>query len=321
MAQPENQAAQGKKTPAAIPGVRTYDFRMVRKLSQNQRIRLGAIQSRFAAALPPVMEAAINCKVETSFLGFEQVQGAAFNSSDYADSITATYELASSHSKIYSIWPREIAFFMMERKLGSTGDQLYTEKTLTDFEKNILKRFGDELFSGFKKGFEKQQSPEGVCNKIMEGVEPFSEMMPYEVLLISRINLNVKKYRGVIVMIYPYSLAKSWMEEGSDTETTPDLSWKESAEGMPSSLGKASLRLTVKTRKTPIKISDFNQLQVGDCILLNQSINDPFEIYIGKQSKFQGYLGTVGNQLAAKITRKLNKTQDTGIKNNQQEAK
>lgn len=315
MASAEQSPSQDKMKNQ-VAGIRPFDFKMVRKLNQSQRIRLGALHSRFASELAKRMEHFINCEIETAFLGFEQVQGATFQQADYPDMISACFELTEQKGHFYSIWPREIAFFVIERKLGSPGDQLFTDKSLTELEKNILKRFAQELFAAFQTGFEKQPAPKGNCQKIIEGVEPLAEQMPYEILLMSRINIHVGNHQGAIVMVYPYSLAKPWIDQDAPAKESSDHSWKESPTGLPSSLAEAPLLVSIKMKKTPIKISDFNQLQAGDCIQLNQSIHEPFNVFVENHLKYKGYLGCRGRQLGIKVSQKVKGSHD---KQNQQD--
>ncbi len=305
-----------KKSPASLSSVpvrvRRYDFKTVRKLKQIQRIRLGTIHSRLSATLAKRMETFLHCTVETSFLGLEQVMANAFQPADYGEVICATFSLGAGQGQVYTLWPRTIAFFVIERLLGSKGEHLFTDKMLSDFERRMLLRFGQELWLSLQSGFENGQAPQGECVKIMEGVEPFAEDMPYEILLLSRINVQAPYHQGKITMIYPYSQVRPWIDDQEEkNDSAQDNSWRTSASGMPSSLAKAPLLLTIKMDPTPIKVSDFTGLQVGDCIQLNHSIHDPFKILVENQVKYLGYLGTAGRQSAVKIAAKVNTSPST----------
>ncbi len=307
MASSEKRAAKAPATLASIPvRVRRYDFKTVRKLKQTQRIRLGAIHSRMAAVLAKRMEDLLHGHVETSFLGLEQVMVNAFQPADYGEVVCITFSLDPGLGQCFALCPREIAFFVIERLLGSTGEQLFMDKPLSGFERRMLLRFGQELWFSLQSGFDQDKEPQGGCVKITEGVEPFAEDMAYEILLLSRINVQAPYHQGKITMIYPYALARPWIDDQEDNAgATEDNSWRTSEIGIPSSLAQAPLAMTVKMDTTPIKVSDFTSLQEGDCIQLNHSIHDPFEIMVENQVRYRGYLGVAGRQMAVKIAAKL----------------
>jgi len=198
---PENGDIANGKTDLPL-GVRRYDFKTARKLTQSQRIKLGGLHSRLATLLGRRLEEQLKVAAEVTFLGLEQVQGAAFQAAEYGEVITTEVPVRPGVGRIYLVWPRELAFFIIEKVLGGTGEELFTAKELSEFEQSIIKKNTDQIFQLLQSAFDKNR-PEGGCESIREGLESFSEELPYEVLLIGRLNVKLNQHEGKLTLIYP----------------------------------------------------------------------------------------------------------------------
>ena len=54
--------------------------------------------------------------------------------------------------------------------------------------------------------------------------------------------------------------------------------------------------------KSSISVSDFMNLQVGDCIRLNSRVEDDMEVYVGNIKKFTALPGTERESYAVRVT-------------------
>ncbi|MCD4813480.1 FliM/FliN family flagellar motor switch protein [bacterium] len=301
--------------PSDLPvGVRRHDFRIARKMNQSQRIWFGGLHSRLAAQLAKYLEEIFHCETELAFMGLEQVQGSDFVEQDHKDTITSNIALQPGTGHMYLIWPRDMAFFIIEKLLGGSGDVLFTDKELSEFEKDILKRFTKITFQALQEVFEDKPAPQGNCEAIQEGPESFSGVLPYEVLLLGSLNVRINGHQGKLTLVYPYSVVKSWVEEPAPfPEATADsMTSPQTKDGAHSALEKTPLVIRVRLSNSKIKVSDFSNLQEGDCLQLNHSIREPFDVFVDKRAKFKGYLGQSGNQLAIKLVAPQDEPKDAG---------
>lgn len=305
-----NGDKNGKTAEPALEApvsVRKYDFRVARKLSQSQRIWFGGLHSRLAAAMARQLAERFRCECTCAFLGLEQLQGANFPLADAGAVITAEISLPPGASCMYLLWPRELLFFFLERLLGGNGDELFLEKELSEFEQSVLRRLCQDLAQWLKSSAESGRVPAGTCAAVREGQEIFSTLLPYEILLTASLNLKVGTRQGKLLFIYPYALVKSWVDETAPSPETavsaaPAAQTTDSAAGLVQGLARAPLPVQVRLGQTRIKVKDFVQLGVGDCLQLNHAIEEPCELYIGEKPKFKGHLGVIGRQLGVKIS-------------------
>ncbi|MEW6517322.1 MAG: FliM/FliN family flagellar motor switch protein [candidate division FCPU426 bacterium] len=311
MAKTKSNGDKNGKTPENAPelpvGVRRYDFRVARKLSGSQRMWLGALHSRLAAVMTKQLGERFRCECDCAFLGLEQIQGASFPLPDTGPVVTAEISLPTGTTRMYFLWPREMMFFFLERLLGGSGDELFLDKELSEFEQSVLRHLCQEVAQWLHAASEAGRIPAGSCNSVREGQDSFAELLPYEILLTASLNLKLGTRQGKLLFIYPYALVKSWVDETAPSPETavpeaPPAPTDPAAAGLVPGLAQAPLPVQVRLGQTRIKVGDFVNLAVGDCVQLNHSIQEPCEVYIGEKPKFKGHLGLIGRQLGVKLT-------------------
>jgi len=124
-----------------------------------------------------------------------------------------------------------------------------------------------------------------------------------EILLIASWTLHVEKLTGKMSIWFPYSVVKTWLEAGEPADETAGGEPRPARpDGLSHALAEAPVKLAVRLSDNPIRMSDFVNLQEGDCLQLNHLTQEPVGIYINGCLKFQGHLGVRGRQLAVQIS-------------------
>jgi flagellar motor switch protein FliM len=284
-------------------GARRYDFRTAKKLSQSQRVRFGALHAKLAAALTKYCVDFQHLATEITFLGLEQMQGSNLSQCQAAGNILAAVALAPGRRLCYQVWERNLAFFQIERALGGTGEELFMEKELSALERKILLRQAQSIFNKFGAGFEKIAPPQGSAEWVSESQEYWSDVLPFDFFILARLKIKWNQCEGTLVLIYPYAEVKEWV--GGNEEKAPlanEAGPDRTEHGVPETLGEVNVRVLARLAATKIKLADFLNLEVGDCLELQQSIHQPVDIYLNQKLKFRGFLGQQGRQVGIKIS-------------------
>lgn len=285
------------------PGVRRYDFRTPRKLNPAQRLRLGGIYSKLAPRLSELFQELLQNPVETTFLGLEQVQAQAWINAEATDVVVCEVGVKPGPGRFYIAWPRRLAFFFLEKLLGGTGEELFIEQELSDLESGILWKITHGVIREIKNGWRQAAFQEGTCERFLGNLPSFTEACGPDILLIASLTVHSEPVEGKLGIIFPYPVVKNWLEESAGDAAAPAESTPHpEAKGLPPALVNANCTLTARLRNTPIRISDFMNLQEGDCLQLNHPAPDPIHIYVNGRLKYQGHIGLKGRQLAVKIT-------------------
>ncbi len=303
MAEPENNGILENTTLPS--GVRKYDFRTPRKLTQAQRVRLGGLYSRVVARLAERFSLYLKVQAETTFLGLEQVQAEnlAAEGDEDADSVIGEWLLQPGDGRFFISWSRPIAFYMFEKLLGGTGEELFIEPELTDFEKDVLNRVTQMVVQEIQNAWNQASFTGALPGQVFENKKAFMEACSHEILLLAGFTLHIEPLHGKINIIFPYSVIKPWLEE-NEPKNEPLLEegggprpW-----GLTRAVAEANVTLQVKLGRTSVRLSDIINLQVGDCLELNHPIQAPVEVYLNQRLKFLARMGTQQKQLAIQIS-------------------
>jgi flagellar motor switch protein FliM len=296
----KNSAAS--TAPAGSASARRYDFRLPRKLNQSQRIKLGAVYSRLAGRLAERFRSLLRCQAEATFVGLEQVQAGSWQPSDDADAVVCVMPLQPGPGNIYVSWSRNLAFFIIERLLGGSGEDLFIDKELSDFENRIVMKTTNWITQELQSAWNHPSFAEAKCRELLENRQAFVETCGPEILLIASWGLHLDQLRGKLGIYFPYSVVKSWLETADPAGQENAAAPPPNRMGVAPALAGATVTLAVRLNPNPIRLDDFIHLQAGDCLQLEHLTQHPVGVYVNQRLKFRGHLGVQGRRLAVKIT-------------------
>ena len=109
--------------------------------------------------------------------------------------------------------------------------------------------------------------------------------------------VNVCIPHFVIEPILPSLSSRLWFATSNKRDVT-----EEERGALESGISGSRLNLSTVVGQSTISISELLNLQKGDIILLNQSVDQPFEIFVENQLKFRGKPGIKKKNVAVMIT-------------------
>jgi flagellar motor switch protein FliM len=287
------------------PGTRRYDFRTPRKLTQLQRVRLGALYARVVGRLAESFSVYLKCQAETTFLGLEQVQAENLTAADEedADAVITEWLLEPGGGHFFISWSRSLAFYIFEKLLGGTGEELFIEPELTDFEKDILGRVTQLVVQEVQSAWGQAAFAQARSGLVLENKKALMETCSHEILLIAGFTLHLEPMHGKISIVFPYTVIKPWLEESEKAaDESPEEVKPAGRFGLWKAVAEAPVTLQARLARTPVRLSDVVNLQVGDCLVLNHAAQAPVEVYVNDRIKFFARLGTQHQQLALQIS-------------------
>ncbi|NTV51407.1 MAG: hypothetical protein HGA76_00125 [Candidatus Firestonebacteria bacterium] len=286
------------------PGIRRYDFRTPRKLTQAQRVRMGALYARVVGRLAERFSVYLKCQAETTFLGLEQVQAENLSTEgeEDADAVISEWLLEPGGGRFFISWTRSLAFYIFEKLLGGTGEELFIEPELTAFEKDVLGRVTQLVVQEVRDAWDQPGFAEVRAGQILESKKALMETCSHEILLMAGLTLHLEPVHGKIGIIFPYTVIKPWLEENEPVASPVPEAKPTGRFGLCKAVAEAPVTLQARLSPTPVKLSDVINLQAGDCLVLNHSAQAPVEVHVNDRLKFFARLGTQHNQLALQIS-------------------
>jgi flagellar motor switch protein FliM len=276
-------------------GITAYNFRRPDRVSKEQLRSLHFLHDRFAKNLSTSLSAFLRAMTNVSILSVEQ-----FTYSEFLMSLpdpTAFYSLAMP--PLDGVGALEVnpavAFSMVDRMLGGTGDSPAPNRALTEIEQNVMDSVVKLVLEHLT---ETWRAITDVRFRI-QGRETRPQMLqvtgPNEGVILLAFDIVVGEGRGMLSISIPAAAIETMEEKVAEgwNRTKRQPSAIEAAR-LQANLGRVPL--PVKTLlETRMSARDVLALQAGDVVALGHSAASPVEIHVGGVRRFTGRLGCDDN--------------------------
>ena len=279
----------------------TYNFRRPDRVSKEQLRSLHFLHDRFARNLSTSMSAFLRAMTDVSIVSVEQ-----FAYSEFLMSLpdpTAFYSVAVP--PLDGVGALElnpsVAFAMVDRMLGGSGEGAAPNRALTEIEQNVLDAVVKLILEHLT---ETWRGITDVRFRI-QGRETRPQMLqvtgPNEVVILLAFDISVGPSRGMLSISIPAAAIETMEEKVTQ-------GWNRTRR-QPTPLEEARLfanlgrvRLPVATLlETKIGARELLMLQPGDVLALGHSVNAPVEVQVGGIRRYIGRLTADGDSAAVLI--------------------
>jgi flagellar motor switch protein FliM len=270
--------------------VASYNFRRPDRVSKEQLRSLHFLHDRFAKNLGTSLSAFLRAMTNVSMLSVEQ-----FTYGEFLMSVpdpTAFYSIAMPPLDglgALEVNPT-IAFAMVDRMLGGTGDSPAPNRALTEIEQNVMDSVVKLVLEHLT---ETWRAITDVRFRI-QGRETRPQMLQVtglnEGIILLAFDITVSDVRGMLSISIPAAAIETMEEKVAEgwNRTRRQASAAESA-WLQVNLGRVPL--PVKTQlETRMTARELLTLRPGDVVALPQSVTAPVEIHIGGVPRFTGRL-------------------------------
>jgi len=286
-----------------------YNFRRPDRVSKDQIHALSFLHNRFARNVATSLSAYLRTITELSVTAVEQ-----FSYSEFLMSLsdpTAFYALAIppfDELGALEINPA-IAFAMVDRMLGGTGQSAAPERALTEIEQNVV----DSVVKILLEALAETWRPLVSLAFGIRGRETRPQMLqvaaPNEIVIMIVFDVRIGEVRGMMNLCIPASIAETmggvqaWQPHHR-APTGTERSW------LQHNLGSVELDVSA-VLESKLLTSDLLALGAGDVITLGVSSDRPIDVRVGGTLKFKGRLGVGGRgQLGVRIDRRCDSSME-----------
>ena len=291
-----NPSATDELRPSlAGDGITAYNFRRPDRVSKEQLRSLHFLHDRFAKNLSTSLSAFLRAMTNVSMLSVEQ-----FTYSEFLMSLpdpTAFYSIAMP--PLDGVGALEVnpavAFSMVDRMLGGTGDSPAPNRALTEIEQNVMDSVVKLVLEHLT---ETWRAITDVRFRI-QGRETRPQMLqvtgPNEGVILLAFDIVVGEGRGMLSISIPSAAIETMEEKVAEgwNRTRRQPSATEAAR-LQANLGRVPLR--VKTLlETRMSAREVLALQAGDIVTLGHSAAAPVEVHVGGVRRFTGRLACDDN--------------------------
>lgn len=312
-------AASGKgrseesRSAVSADSILTYNFRRPDRVSKEQLRSLHFLHDRFAKNLSTSLSAFLRAMTDVSLVSVEQ-----FAYSEFLMSLpdpTAFYSVAMP--PLDGIGALElnpsVAFAMVDRMLGGSGDGAAPNRALTEIEQNVLDAVIKLVLEHLT---ETWRAITDVRFRI-QGRETRPQMLqvtgPNEVVILLAFDLSVGASRGMLSISIPAAAIETMEEKVTQgwNRTRRQPTPLEEAR-LHANLGRVTLPVST-VLEMKIGARELLMLQPGDVLTLGHSAHAPVDIHVGGVRRFNGRLTAEGGTTGVLIQQTSNTSTELAL--------
>ena len=198
-----------------------------------------------------------------------------------------------------------IGYCIIDRLLGGLGESIDKIRDFSEIELSILSRVFNIIIDLLKDPWANVVE----INPYLERIETNSQfaqiISPTEMTAIVTININIGGVEGLMNVCLPYITLEDVMDKlntkywFSTMQDRDEQSYKDVIE---TAITKALIPVSAELGRSTVTVMDFANLQVGDIIKLNKSVEDELDVYVGNIVKFKAVPGSSDDNYAVKVT-------------------
>ncbi|SDY91479.1 flagellar motor switch protein FliM [Tindallia californiensis] len=287
--------------------VKLYDFRSPKKLAKDQLRTLQIIHENFARALNTFLSGYLRTYIHAEVINVEELTYYEFSNSVVNPAVLSIVNFEPLSGQVIIDLSPSIAFNIIDRILGGSGKPFNESRTFTEIELTLLKRLKRQVTDLMIDPWENVIELNPKLDKIETNPQFAQIVSPNETIALVTLSLKIGDLEGMINICLPHIVlepiidklsTKFWFASASKTVTEEDR------KKLQNRLEKTSVELIAEIASTHITVKDFLQLQIGDVIELDTTLDSELLFYVGDRAKYSALPGTSNNKMAVKIVSK-----------------
>jgi flagellar motor switch protein FliM len=283
--------------------VTRYNFRRPDRVSKEQLRSLHFLHDRYAVNLSSSLSAFLRAVTEVSIVSVEQ-----FAYSEFLMSLpdpTAYYSFSMPPSEglaALEINP-SIAFTMVDRMLGGTGQTPAPNRALTEIEQNVL----DAVVKLLLEHLVEAWKPIADLQFKLQDRETRPQMLrvtgPNEIVILLAFDMRIGEMRGTISLCFPATTIEALEEKFAQgwQRTRRQPTAAEQARLL-ANLGRIPLPVST-VLETRLPARDLVSLKPGDIVSLGHPASSPVNVHVGQVRRFTGRLTMTDAGAAVRVER------------------
>ncbi len=296
-----NDARRGRRNLASTGPVVRYNFRRPDRVSKEQMHALQFLHERGARNLSTSLSAYLRTTINLSVASVEQ-----FSYQEFLASLTdptAFYSLSiAPFDEVGAIEINpSVAFAMIDRMLGGSGQPAPVNRPLTEIEQNVVDEVVKLMLDGLAEAWKAVTS----LTFGIRGRETRPQMLqvaaPNEIVCAVIFDLKVGDVRGMINLCIPTTVVETagtqfssaWQRQRRDLTPT-ERAW------LDGNLARVPIPI-VPLIRTRLRTSAVLDLRPGEIVALPLPANQALDIYAGSVRKLSGRLAAEHGRLLVQI--------------------
>jgi flagellar motor switch protein FliM len=294
--------------------VKVYDFRRPNKFSKEQLHTIQAIHENFSRLASSYLAAHVRTVVQINVNSVEQLTYDEVVNTIPNPTIMNIITAEPLEGNIILDIKPSIAFTIIDRLFGGPGDAPEKVRGLTDIERTVMERVINGMLEHFAEAWENivQMEPK---LEMMESNPQFAQIVsPAEMVVMITFEVKISDKQGMMTICIPYIVIEPVMNKlnahfwysGSGKKMTA-----EHLDMLRRNIERAKIPMSVILGNAELTVGELLDLQIGDVVQIDTTVNQPLRVVVGSKTKFLGRPGLVGSKMGMQISSVLKEGDDT----------
>ena len=285
--------------------VKIYDFSSPTKFSKEHLRTLEIIYEHYARLLSTNLPVYLRKNVQVSVVGSEAIKFNEFTNSLSNPIIMGVINFSPLNGSIIMELGTNLGYAMLDRMLGGSGLPLEKSRDFSEIEQTIIEKILVIFAQLQREPWKNVIDITPVLNHLETNPQFAQIIAPNEMVAIVTLNIKIGDVEGMMNLCLPFLTLEDIMDKlntkywYSTMQEQHDENYEMYIESL---IRKVSVPVKAVLGTSTISVSDFTNLQVGDCIRLNSLVDQDMDVYVGNIKKFTALPGTERDSYAVRIT-------------------
>ena len=290
--------------------VKVHDFKKPSKFAKEHIKTLYNIHEIYSRLLTTFLTGYLRTLIQIDVIEVQALPYSEFGNSISNPAVLAVVDFTPLTGSIVMEMSPSVAYALIDRILGGKGAAVERIRGFTEIEISIIERIIIQILNLMKEPWETIVEVRPRLEKIETNAQFAQIVSPTEMVSLVTLGVKIGEVEGFLNICLPFVVLEPIIPKLSTRMwySTEQIEITDEAKAaIENKIQRTTVPLRAVLGKTEITVMDFLELQAGDVIPLDSSINGDISIMVGDLLKFKGKPGVKKNKVAVKITEVIRK--------------
>ena len=285
--------------------VKNYDFSRPTKFSKEHLRTLEIIFEHYSRLISTNLPVYLRKNVQVTVASSETVTFSEFSNALSNPVILGIINFTPLNGTIILDLATNLGYAMIDRMLGGSGIPLDKSREFSEIELTIIQKVLVMFTQLLREPWRNVIDISPVLSRLETNPQFAQVIAPNDMIAIVTLNMKIGDVEGFVNFCLPFFTLEEVMDKlntkywFSTMQENHDEDYEVFIESM---IRKVDIPIKAVLGKSTISVSDFLNLQVGDCIRLDSKVDNDMEVYVGNIRKFTALPGANKDAYAVRIT-------------------
>lgn len=285
--------------------VKNYDFSRPTKFSKEHLRTLEIIFEHYSRLISTNLPVYLRKNVQVTVASSETVTFNEFTNALSNPVILGIIDFSPLNGTIIMDLATNLGYAMLDRMLGGSGMPLEKNREFSEIELTIMQKILVMFTQLLRDPWRNVIDINPVLSRLETNPQFAQVIAPNDMIAIVTLNMKIGDVEGFMNICLPFFTLEDIMDKlntkywFSTMQETHAENYEEYIESL---IRRVDIPIKAVLGRGKISVSDFMNLQVGDCIRLDSRVDNDMNIYVGNIRKFTALPGIDKDSYAVRIT-------------------